>query len=192
MRHQLEVNLLGTMKITHKLMPLIRKDSARIVVVSSHCASEPLPGVAAYSATKAAINAWATAIRVELKKYGIDVVTFVPGRSHTYFSFLFFFGWEVSFLETNKKRKGGPRSRLTRPFILSFFFLVFYYYYYYHHLLFCFLNLFLFQLQRQQILYSVLCPYLSFYPRLYHSFLFISLFIHFLLAFVYFTLFFGL
>ncbi|KAF7383810.1 hypothetical protein HZH68_014567 [Vespula germanica] len=78
-KHQLEVNLLGTMKITHQLMPLIRKDSTRIVVVSSHCASEPLPGVAAYSATKAAINAWATAIRVELKKYGIDVVTFVPG-----------------------------------------------------------------------------------------------------------------
>ncbi|KAF7382888.1 hypothetical protein HZH66_013290 [Vespula vulgaris] len=78
-KHQLEVNLLGTMKITHQLMPLIRKDSTRIVVVSSHCASEPLPGVATYSATKAAINAWATAIRVELKKYGIDVVTFVPG-----------------------------------------------------------------------------------------------------------------
>ncbi|XP_046828893.1 estradiol 17-beta-dehydrogenase 2 [Vespa crabro] len=79
MKHQLEVNFLGTMKITHQLMPLIRRDSTRIVVVSSHCASEPLPGVAAYSATKAAINAWATAIRVELKKYGIDVVTFVPG-----------------------------------------------------------------------------------------------------------------
>lgn len=78
-RHQVEVNLLGTMRITRQLMPLIRKDSSRIVVVSSHCASEPLPGLAAYSATKAAINAWATAIRVELEKYGIDVVSFVPG-----------------------------------------------------------------------------------------------------------------
>ncbi|KAI4498895.1 hypothetical protein M0802_006070 [Mischocyttarus mexicanus] len=79
MRHQLEVNLVGTMRITHTLMPLIRKDLSRIIVISSHCSSEPLPGVAVYSATKAGINAWATSIRVELKKYGIDIVIFVPG-----------------------------------------------------------------------------------------------------------------
>lgn len=79
LRQQLEVNLIGTMNITHKCMPLIRKDLSRIIIISSHCGYEPLPGVAIYSATKAGINAWATSIRVELKKYGIDIVIFVPG-----------------------------------------------------------------------------------------------------------------
>ncbi|XP_078034898.1 SDR family oxidoreductase shroud [Augochlora pura] len=78
-RSQVEVNFLGTMRITRELMPMIRAHSSRIVVISSHCNIQPIPGVAAYSGTKAAIGAWATAIRLELKKYGIKVVCFIPG-----------------------------------------------------------------------------------------------------------------
>ncbi|KAG7202621.1 hypothetical protein KM043_009806 [Ampulex compressa] len=78
-RDQVEVNFLGTMRVTREFMPIIRTHLSRIILVSSHCTTEPLPGVAAYGATKAAINAWATAIRVELKKYGVKVLCFVPG-----------------------------------------------------------------------------------------------------------------
>ncbi|XP_076235153.1 SDR family oxidoreductase shroud [Calliopsis andreniformis] len=78
-RSQVEVNFLGSMRITRELMPMIRAHSSRIIVISSHCNIQPIPGVAAYSGTKAAITAWATAIRVELKKYGINVVCFIPG-----------------------------------------------------------------------------------------------------------------
>lgn len=78
-RQQIEVNLLGTMAVTKELMPLIRSMRSRIIVVTSHCSSQPLPGIAAYAASKAALSAWATALRVELAKYGIDVVCFVPG-----------------------------------------------------------------------------------------------------------------
>ncbi|XP_015585494.1 D-beta-hydroxybutyrate dehydrogenase, mitochondrial [Cephus cinctus] len=78
-RRQIEVNLLGTMRITKQLLPLIRAHLSRIIIVSSHCAEAPIPGVAAYGATKAGVSAWATALRVELKKYGVDVVCFVPG-----------------------------------------------------------------------------------------------------------------
>lgn len=80
MRHQVEVNLIGTMRVTRELMPLIRAHNSRIIIVSSHCSIAPLPGVAIYSATKSAIAAWATALRVELYKYGIRVVTFLPGE----------------------------------------------------------------------------------------------------------------
>lgn len=78
-RNQVEVNLLGTMRITQELMPMIRAHFTRIIVISSHCNIQPIPGVAAYSGTKAALNAWATAIRMELKKYGIKVVCLIPG-----------------------------------------------------------------------------------------------------------------
>lgn len=51
----------------------------RIVNVTSHCAKANLPGLAVYGATKAAIQSFSDGIRVELKKYGVKVVTFVPG-----------------------------------------------------------------------------------------------------------------
>jgi len=78
--HQVSVNVLGTMRLTQALMPIIRHNRSRIIVVSSHCAEEPLPGVSIYGATKAAVHAWASSLRVELGKYGIKVVCFIPGQ----------------------------------------------------------------------------------------------------------------
>lgn len=90
-RSQLEVNVLGTMSITRQLMPLLRRDSGRLVNVVSHCALEGLPGLGAYSASKAALLAWSDALRRELRKYGVEVVSFVPGELYselrTYSSF---------------------------------------------------------------------------------------------------------
>ncbi|XP_011883931.1 PREDICTED: D-beta-hydroxybutyrate dehydrogenase, mitochondrial, partial [Vollenhovia emeryi] len=76
--HQVNVNLLGTMRITRELMPTLRANRSRIIVVSSHCAAESLPGISIYGATKAALHAWTTALRVEVGKYGVEVVSFVP------------------------------------------------------------------------------------------------------------------
>ncbi|KAL0118650.1 hypothetical protein PUN28_009371 [Cardiocondyla obscurior] len=77
--HQVNVNLLGTMRITREMMPILRENHSRIIVISSHCADEPLPGVSIYGATKAALQAWITAVRVEVDKYNIEVVSFIPG-----------------------------------------------------------------------------------------------------------------
>ncbi|XP_077277262.1 SDR family oxidoreductase shroud isoform X1 [Temnothorax americanus] len=76
---QVNVNLLGTMRITRELMPILRENRSRIIVISSHCADEPLPGISIYGATKAALHAWATSLRVEVGKYGVEVVSFIPG-----------------------------------------------------------------------------------------------------------------
>jgi short-subunit dehydrogenase len=78
---QLEVNVLGTMSVTRQLMPTMRRHSSRIVNVTSHCAFAPLPGLAVYGATKAALEAWSTSLRLEVNKYGVSVVSFVPGLS---------------------------------------------------------------------------------------------------------------
>ncbi|XP_074105463.1 SDR family oxidoreductase shroud isoform X2 [Cotesia typhae] len=79
MRYQVEVNLLGTMRVTKEVLPLLREYSSRLINITSHCAYESLPGVAMYSSTKSALASWTNALRVELKKFGIKVVSFVPG-----------------------------------------------------------------------------------------------------------------
>ncbi|KAG5331381.1 BDH protein, partial [Acromyrmex heyeri] len=77
--YQVNVNLLGTMRMTRELMPILRENHSRIIVISSHCANESLPGISIYGATKAALLAWTTSLRVEVRKYGIEVVSFIPG-----------------------------------------------------------------------------------------------------------------
>ncbi|XP_060536269.1 retinol dehydrogenase 7 [Cylas formicarius] len=76
---QVNVNLLGTFKTTKAFCPLLRKHKARLIIVSSHCALANLPGLAVYGATKAALSSWSDGLRVELEKYGIKVLTFIPG-----------------------------------------------------------------------------------------------------------------
>lgn len=95
--HHIDVNLLGTMRFTKALCPLLRQYRgnlpsppsllsllqlhvpARLVTVTSHCASEVLPGLSVYGATKAGLSGWCDGLRVELAKFGVRVIKFVPG-----------------------------------------------------------------------------------------------------------------
>lgn len=40
---------------------------------------QSLPGLSTYAATKVGLRFWNDALRVEMKKYGVDVVNFIPG-----------------------------------------------------------------------------------------------------------------
>lgn len=82
--NQIEINLIGTMKFTHEFLPLARKHKSRIITVTSHCGLKALPGLATYSASKAGLRLWNDALRIELKKYGVPVVNFIPGSFHAY------------------------------------------------------------------------------------------------------------
>lgn len=77
--NQISVNLSGTINLTKTFLPLIRKHKSRIINVTSHCGLRSLPGLPIYCATKAGLKAFTDALRLDMNKYGVEVVNFVPG-----------------------------------------------------------------------------------------------------------------
>nr|QQD86579.1 short-chain dehydrogenase/reductase [Laodelphax striatellus] len=78
-RDQIQVNLLGPILLTKSFMPLLRKYQGRVINVSSHCALEALPGLPSYCASKSGLQAFNNSLRVECAKYGVAVISLIPG-----------------------------------------------------------------------------------------------------------------
>ena len=80
---QFEVNVLGLMDVTRRLLPNLRQARGRIVNVSSIAGRSSLPMMGAYSASKFAVEALSDALRVELRPWGMKVVLIEPGPVKT-------------------------------------------------------------------------------------------------------------
>jgi len=86
LRHQLEVNLLGWVDLTNRLLPaMIRRGSGRIVQVSSVLGLVAMPWRGAYVASKFALEGLTDALRQELAGTGVHVVLVEPGPVLTRF-----------------------------------------------------------------------------------------------------------
>lgn len=80
LREQLEVNLVGTHDLTRRLIPAMRKNGAgRIVNCSSVLGMVVAPYRGAYCASKFALEALTTSLRLELEGSGIHVSLIEPG-----------------------------------------------------------------------------------------------------------------
>jgi NAD(P)-dependent dehydrogenase (short-subunit alcohol dehydrogenase family) len=74
-RRQLEINLLGTWRVTAAAVPALVESRGRVVMVTSRMAVMQLPLAAAYGASKRAMVAYADALRLELAPYvGVSCV----------------------------------------------------------------------------------------------------------------------
>lgn len=72
---QIDINLLGTIRLTKLTLPLLIQSKGRIVNVSSVNAMQSFPGIAVYSATKRAIEGFTDALRMELHKFKVQVIS---------------------------------------------------------------------------------------------------------------------
>lgn len=79
---QLRVNAESTICLTHALLSR-RAKTVEIVTVSSMSGVSPMPYFAIYSATKAMLTNFFTALHYELKKNGVKVTTVLPGGVYT-------------------------------------------------------------------------------------------------------------
>ena len=72
-------NLIGPMRLTVALLPLLQKQpSATVMTVSSGLAFVPLAMTPTYSATKAAIHSYSQSLRYQLQDTSIRVIELIP------------------------------------------------------------------------------------------------------------------
>ena len=85
-RDMFDTNFFGTVFAMQAVIPVMKQQgSGTIANISSVAGHIPLPFNAAYSATKFAMNAFGKAARVELRDFGIYVMTVCPGYVRTNF-----------------------------------------------------------------------------------------------------------
>ncbi|XP_004646627.1 estradiol 17-beta-dehydrogenase 2 [Octodon degus] len=79
----MEVNFFGPVGVTKAFLPLLRKSKGRLVNISSMGGGVPMPKMAAYNSTKAALTMFSSILRQELSKWGVKVSVIQPGGFQT-------------------------------------------------------------------------------------------------------------
>lgn len=83
-RNVIEVNLFGVVNVTKAFLPLLKcTKNARIINLSSIAGFLPAPMMAAYDASKHAVEGYAKALRLEMKPWNIHVSNINPGFMRT-------------------------------------------------------------------------------------------------------------
>ena len=96
------------------VIPVMKQQGAGTIInISSVAGHIPLPFHAVYSATKFAMNAFGKAARVELKNFGIHVMTVCPGYVRTDFGANALMGQEVKTVRPSTVR-GISAQRVAR------------------------------------------------------------------------------
>ena len=80
-RATFETNTFGTIAMIRAFLPQLRAAKGTIVNVSSVVTLMPLPLLAIYTASKAALDAFTECLAIELAAVGVTVKLVVPGRS---------------------------------------------------------------------------------------------------------------
>jgi NAD(P)-dependent dehydrogenase (short-subunit alcohol dehydrogenase family) len=74
-----DVNLTGVYRTVAAALPRLIESRGYVLVIASTASFTPLPGAAAYSASKAGAEALAATLRLELAQYGVAVGSAHPG-----------------------------------------------------------------------------------------------------------------
>ena len=86
-KYQLETNFFGAVKTIQACLPVFRKQGyGKVITTSSVAAIIPIPFQAFYSAGKSALLVFMQALAMEVKPYGIQCCTILPGDTKTEFT----------------------------------------------------------------------------------------------------------
>jgi NAD(P)-dependent dehydrogenase (short-subunit alcohol dehydrogenase family) len=80
---QLDVNVVGQLRVLQAFLPALRARRGRVVIVGSIAGRSALPFLGAYAMSKFALEAMADSLRVELQPWGMQVSIVEPGTIAT-------------------------------------------------------------------------------------------------------------
>mmetsp|Transcript_57168 Transcript_57168/g.121563 ORF Transcript_57168/g.121563 Transcript_57168/m.121563 type:complete len:331 (+) Transcript_57168:127-1119(+) len=75
----IQINLVGTIRVTKAALPLLRKSSGRLVTMGSLAGRAPSAFGSAYTPTKAAVASFQDAVRQEVYRFGVYCSLIEPG-----------------------------------------------------------------------------------------------------------------
>lgn len=106
-REVFEVNVIGLVRLTQALLPLIRSTKGRIINISSISGILAAPYLAPYASSKFAVEAISDSLRREVAQFGVHVALIEPGPIATPI-------WEKNFLKKEDLYAGfSPNLRAT-------------------------------------------------------------------------------
>ncbi|MFE4962788.1 oxidoreductase [Streptomyces sp. NPDC056660] len=126
-RAQIEVNVFGLARLTQLVLPHMRAQrSGTIVNISSMGGRFATPMGAWYHASKYAVEGLSDALRLELKRFGIDVVLIEPGSIRTEWGAIAAdrlratssdgpYAEQADAMATSLQRSSQPGTRMTSP-----------------------------------------------------------------------------
>ena len=80
----IEINLFGSILMTRAILPFYKKKQrGKIIQLSGGGATNPLPNISAYAASKAAIVRYVETLAEEVREFNIDVNAVAPGALNT-------------------------------------------------------------------------------------------------------------
>ncbi|MGH3144352.1 MAG: SDR family NAD(P)-dependent oxidoreductase [Rubrobacter sp.] len=106
-RDEFEVNVFGLLRMSQLVLPGMREKGGRIVNVGSVGGLFTAPGAGAYHMSKYAVESLSDAMRVEVKRFGVDVVLIQPTGVSTPFA-----ARETAVIPTN----GGPYAAFSENY----------------------------------------------------------------------------
>jgi len=81
----LATNLSSVFRLTRAALPSLTKAGGHVFMISSLAGSNPIAGMAAYCASKAALDQLAACLMLEVRHQGVKVTTIAPGSVDTSF-----------------------------------------------------------------------------------------------------------
>ncbi len=84
MRENFETNFFGPIKLMQKTLPVMRNNKSGLIInITSIAGYMGLPFRGCYSASKAAMEVFTESIRMETKRFGVNILTLAPGEFAT-------------------------------------------------------------------------------------------------------------
>jgi 3-oxoacyl-[acyl-carrier protein] reductase len=82
----LGTNLTAVFRLTRAALPHLTRRGGHVFMISSLAGTNPIAGMSAYCASKAALDHLAACLMLEVRQHGVKVVTIAPGSVDTSFS----------------------------------------------------------------------------------------------------------